>query len=145
MGVTRRPRCAGQMTVELVVALPVLIAVAVVVVNACLLLSECAAFDRVASDAVRAFATSPAFGEEGSVACGEIAEELDRNFSRDHLSTGVAAESGADGMTTYRMTLEFSPTLFGLGFKSEVFGVSLPRLTHTVSLTVDPYKPGVFL
>lgn len=133
------------MTVELVVALPALIAVAVVVVNACLFLSECAAFDRVASDAVRAFATSPAFGEEDVAACGEIAAELERNFSRDYLSSSVEAESSAGGLATYRMTLEFSPTLFGKGLKSEVFGVSLPKLSHEVSLTVDPYKPGVFL
>ena len=41
---------AGQMTVEFVVAFPVLIAVAVVAVNACLFFSECAAFDMVARD-----------------------------------------------------------------------------------------------
>lgn len=135
---------AGQMTVEFVVAFPVLIAVAVVAVNACLFFSECAAFDMVARDAVRTFATSPAFGEEG-FANAAISEELERNFSRDYLSSRVESSSSSGGMVSYRMTLEFSPTLFSLGFKSEVFGVSLPKLTHTVGLTVDPYKPGVFL
>ena len=45
----------------------------------------------------------------------------------------------------FTATIEFSPTLFGLGLKSSVFGVSLPHLEHAVSLTVDPYKPGVLL
>ena len=41
--------------------------------------------------------------------------------------------------------LSFAPTLFGLGLKDEVFGVSLPRLVHEVDLTVDAYRPGVLL
>ena len=36
-------------------------------------------------------------------------------------------------------------TLFGLGLRSEVFGVELPGLSHTVDFTVDQYKPGVFV
>lgn len=64
MGVKKRARKAwanqaGQMTVELAVAFPVVVAVAVIAMNALLFLSECAAFDRVARDAVRVHATSP--------------------------------------------------------------------------------------
>ena len=36
-------------------------------------------------------------------------------------------------------------TLFGLGLKSEVMGVALPKLSHTEELVVDCYKPGVLL
>ena len=46
-------RESGQATVELMAALPVMIAIAVIVVNATLFLSDCAAFDRLAHQAVR--------------------------------------------------------------------------------------------
>ncbi len=144
----RRPGGAGesgQMTVEFVIAFPVLAAIAVIAVNAGLFLSECAAFDRAACEAVRVHATSPAFGASTGEACGAIGADLAEGFSRDYLATSVESTEKAGGMATYAMTLEFSPTLFGLGFKSEVFGVSLPKLTHRVEHTVDPYKPGVFL
>lgn len=144
----RRPGGAsegGQMTVEFVVAFPVLVAIAVIAVNAGLFLSECAAFDRAACEAVRVHATSPAFGASADEACGAIGADLTEGFSREYLTTSVESSAEAGGLTTYAMTLEFSPTLFGMGFKSEVFGVSLPKLTHRVEHTVDPYKPGVFL
>ena len=38
----------GQMTVELAVMIPVLVAIAVIAMNAMLFFSECAAFDRLA-------------------------------------------------------------------------------------------------
>lgn len=133
------------MTVEFVVAFPVLIAVAVIAVNAGLFLSECAAFDRAACEAVRVHATSPAFGASADEACMAIGADLAEGFSRDYLATSVESSAKAGGLTTYAMTLEFSPTLFGMGLKSEVLGVSLPKLSHRVEHTVDPYKPGVFL
>ena len=43
----------GQMTVELLVVLPVVLIVAVVAVNALTFFGDCAAFDRVARNAVR--------------------------------------------------------------------------------------------
>lgn len=133
------------MTVEFVVAFPVLIAIAVVAVNAGLFFSECSAFDRIAQDAVRTHAAACSFGEGEDAACADIAADLERAFERDYLSTSVEAQPLSGGMVTYRMGLEFSPTLFGMGLKSEVFGVSLPTLRHEATLTVDPYKPGVFL
>lgn len=54
MGVAQADaRERGQMTVELAVVFPALLAVAVIAVNALLFFSECAAFDRVAREAVR--------------------------------------------------------------------------------------------
>ena len=115
MGVAQADaRERGQMTVELAVVFPALLAVAVIAVNALLFFSECAAFDRVARD-------------------------------RPYLGTRVAVEGTADGHARFTATIEFSPTLFGLGLKSSVLGVALPRLEHAVSLTVDPYKPGMLL
>ena len=145
MGVTGAVREDGQMTVELAAAFPVLIVVAVIAVNALLLFSECAAFDNAFRDAVRVHATSPAYGQDLEQSRALVASTLADAFDRPFESSSVAVEGAAGGHARFSATLEFSPTLFGLGLKTSVFGVSLPRLPHTVVLTVDCYKPGVFL
>lgn len=135
----------GQATVELAVALPVLVIVAMIAVNALLFFSECAAFDRVARDAVRVQAASPAYGQSVEQSVALIATSLDASFSEPYLSSSVSASDAGSGHTTFTATLEFSPTLFGLGLKDEVFGVPLPHLHHSTALTIDVYKPGVLL
>ena len=135
----------GQMTVELAVALPVLLAVAVIAVNALLFFSECAAFDAASRDAVRINAASPAYGQDLEQSRAQIDASLSKAFDRPYVSSSVAVEGVAGGHTTFTAALEFSPTLFGMGLKSSVFGVTLPKITHAVSFTVDCYKPGVLL
>lgn len=135
----------GQATVELAVALPVVIIVAVIAVNAMLFFSECAAFDRIARDAVRSQATSPAYGQDVEQSAALIEASIGESFDEPYLASRVVASNGGAGHTTFTATLEFSPTLFGMGLKSQVFGVRLPHLEHSVSLTVDTYKPGVLL
>lgn len=136
---------AGQMTIEFVVAFPILIIVAVIAVNAVLFFSECAAFDNVFRDAVRLHITSPAYGQDLSSGVAQVESTLDQQFDRPYLSSQVSATGGEGGHATCRAVLEFSPTLFGMGLKSSVLGVSLPPLTHSVSLVADCYKPGVLL
>ena len=146
MGVARSDaRERGQMTVELAVVFPVLLAVAVIAVNALLFFSECAAFDRVAREAVRVHAASPACGQGLEQSCALVSQTVEQAFDRPYVGTRVAVEGTAGGHARFTATIEFSPTLFGLGLKSSVFGVALPHLEHAVSLTVDPYKPGVLL
>lgn len=135
----------GQMTVELAVVFPVLLVVAVVAVNALLFFSECAAFDRVAREAVRVHATSPAYGQGLEQSRAQVAQTVEQALDQPYLASRVAVEGAAGGHARFTATLEFSPTLFGLGLKSSVFGVALPHLEHAVSLVVDPYKPGVLL
>lgn len=143
MAVRKRADERGQATVELMAVLPVLLAVAVVTVNALLFFSDCAAFDRLARQAVRVHACSPAYGQDAQESRALVQAELDRAFERDNLSTTVAVEEAAGGRLVFRATLEFSPTLFGMGLRTEAFGVALPKAAHTVSYTVDRYKPGV--
>lgn len=147
MGVTNVDRRSekAQMTVELAVALPVLLAVAVIAVNALLFFSECAAFDAAFRDAVRIHAASPAYGQDLEQSRAQVATALSESFDRPYTASNVAVEGAADGHVTFASTLEFSPTLFGMGLKSSVFGVELPKIAHTVSFTVDCYKPGVLL
>ena len=141
MGVSDR----GQMTVELAVALPVLLAVALVVVNAAALFGECAAFDNLFCEAVRVHAVAPAYGQGRQESAALVQRELERQFGADNLGVSVEAEPAAGGHTRFTGTLRFAPTLFGLPFCGEVFGVPLPELTHRVQLVVDCYKPGLLL
>ena len=140
-----RGRECGQATVELAAVLPVMLAVAFIVVNATLFLSECAAFDRLFPQAVRVHAASPGYGQDPAACRGRVQAQLEEAFPQENLSVSVAVEEASGGLVRYRARLEFQPTLFGLGLRSEVFGVELPGLAHTAECTVDRYKPGVIV
>ena len=146
MGVRRRIRSqSGQMTIEVAVALPVLIVVAVIAVNAMTFFSECAAFDRLVHEAVRVHATAPAYRQGADQSCALVEQAVRGQLDADNLSISVAhGVTGAD-FDEYTATLEYYPTLFGLGLRSEVFGVSLPHLSHETRLVVDSYRPGVIV
>ncbi len=135
----------GQMTVEFLVVLPIALIIGLIAVNALLFFSECAAFDRVARNAARTYAASPAYGQTTEQTLALIEASVKESFHKENLSTLVRASSSGFGHTRYEMTLLFSPTLFGLGMRSSVLGVALPQLEHTIALTVDSYKPGVLL
>lgn len=136
---------SGQMTVEFAVAFPVMIIVAVVAVNALLFFGECAAFDRIARDSVRVHAASPAYGQTTEQTRALVAQAVEESLAADNVTAAVAVAGQSPGLTTFTATLRFFPTLFGLGLKSSVFGVELPCLEHSVSMTVDAYKPGVVI
>ena len=135
----------GQMTVELAVAFPVLVIVAVIAVNALTFFSECAAFDNVLRDAVRVHATSPASGQGVEQSVALVQGAMASAFDAPNEGVRVSVEGVAGGHTRFTGTLEYAPTLFGLGLRSTVFGIPLPPLTHAVSIAVDCYKPGVLL
>lgn len=133
----------GQMTVELCVVFPVVIAIALIATNALSFFGHCAAFDRVARNAVRTYATSPAYGESTDSASSKVEAALEDAFDAANMECEVRASRDYRGFESYEMTLRFRPTLFGMGLRSEVFGVSLPELSHQSRLTVCPYKPGM--
>ena len=130
------------MTVELAVVLPVAIVVAAIAMNALLFFSECAAFDRKFPNAVRVYAAAPAYGETAGGNTGLVQEHLRGRFAEDHLAVDVTSVSQGF-LIRFDATLTFTPTLFGMGLRESVMGVSLPRLTHRTSFVIDPYKPGV--
>lgn len=145
MGVRKFFKARGQMTVELAVALPVLIIVAVIAVNALTFFADCAAFDRVAREAVRVHAAAPAYGQDAAQSCALVEQEIRSAMGRDNLDVQVAHSSVGIDLDEFRATLVYAPTLFGMGLRSEVFGVPLPVLRHEATYVVDSYKPGVFL
>lgn len=146
MGVSRNRRVtSGQMTVELMVALPALIIVAVIAWNAMTFFAECAVFDRVVHEAVRIHAAAPAYGQGVDQSCALVQETVRAQLDDNNLN--VTVEHGVTGadFDAYTATLEYYPTLFGASLRSEVFGISLPRLSHTTRYVVDGYKAGVIV
>ena len=134
----------GQMSVELMVVFPVAVALALVLMNGLSFMASCASFDRVARNAIRVEATAPGYGEDTGAALGRIDAVLQQEAAADNATCSVAVSGGFMGQVTYTAFIDFAPTLFGMGMRDEVFGIALPRLHHEVSLTVDPYHPGMF-
>lgn len=155
----------GQMAVELVVVMPVLLAIVVVVLDGMVYLDACARFDRVAGEVVRLHVCSPAAGEYGATAAlGTIEQQIGESMGHsDRLSVSVESVgilgAGADASMSggqdggiallsfipqahrYVCTLEFEPWPFSTGG----FGVSIGALKHERSYVFDPYRPGAIL
>lgn len=135
----------GQATVELAVAMPVLLAVALVAVNALSFMGECAAFDRLARQAICTQGASPGYGQSSQDCAARIQSELNAAFSRDFESVAVDVEGSSPGLVRYTATISFTPTLLGRSFSGEAFGIHIFPLQHRTSLALDPYKPGAVL
>lgn len=131
---------SGQMTVELCLVFPVVIVVAVIAVNALLFFGQCAAFDRLARNAVRVVAASPSTQESAT----DLAARIQSMVSEGMDGADVAcAPCGAEGaLTRFQVTCSFQPTLFGRGLRSQVWGVPLPALVHSTELALEVYAPG---
>lgn len=139
-----RRETSGQMTIEFMAVLPVLIIVACIAVNALVFFADCAAFDIEAKNAIRTYAASPGFGEQDA-AGGQIAAALDEAFADEVTAVSVTSREEGGGMVRFEATLDYAPNLFGLGLRESVFGVALPHLRHSAALVVVPYRPGMLL
>lgn len=133
----------GQATVELAVVLPVVIIVAVIAINALSFLGACAAFDRIAHQAVCALGPSPASGQSASSVAAEVSAAVENQVGADNVAVSVTAREDWGGMTWFTARLEYWPTLFGLGLRQSVFGVPLSPLVHETTFAVMRYQPGI--
>lgn len=145
----------GQMAVELMVVMPVVVALAIVALDCMVYFGDCARFDRVAGEAVRLHGASPSSAEYGaSESLGEIQQEISRGMGNpSRLSFAVScdgalvsgiSEPGSIGSylpqpRTYTCTLSFTPWPLASG----AFGVQSIHMSHGKSYVVDPYRPGV--
>lgn len=69
-----------------------------------------------------------------------------RAVQRARLSfVQVSASEDQGGLTTYTATLAFTPTIFGAYPLRRVFDVELSPIEHPITMSVDSYKPGVFV
>ncbi len=135
----------GQMTIEFALLFPVMLMIALIACNSILFLSECASFDRIFRESVCVFAPSPASEETTGQICAHIEDALAQFNERDYLSCNVSASEDQGGLTTYTATLAFTPTIFGAYPLRRVFDVELSPIEHPITMTVDSYKPGVFV
>lgn len=127
----------GQMTVEAAVVLPVMAAIAFIVVNALIFVGDCTAFDIVARDAIRLQADD---GFEGAQGAAEVKARIEEGLAMDHEAVEVSCERTGLGHVRYTASTAFSPPfLQGVS----VFGINVPLLEHEVSMTVSPYRKGV--
>ena len=130
------------MTIELAVVFPVAIVVAAIAVNALVFISECAAFDRAFPQTVRLYAV-PAYGYSTEGNSGEVQNDLSSQFDKSYQSVAISVSRVDAVHVRFVGELSFSPTLFGMGVRDEVFGVHLPRIVHRSEYVVNLYKPGV--
>ena len=130
----------GQSTVELALALPVMMIAAVIAYNALMFFGSCATFDRVFRDAVRVYASS---GESliSATANARIASEVQSQMD-DQCAVSVSSGAGPAGTTRYTAVLTYTPTVFGRASKESVFGVKLAVPRHTCTLTIDTFATG---
>lgn len=130
----------GQSTVELAVALPVMMLAAVIAYNALMFCGNCATFDRVFRDAVRVYAADEPYAVSGAAEARILAavqSQLDGNCRVE-----VASRMTGMGFTAYTGTLIYTPTVFGREMRTEVFGVVLASPRHCCSMTIDTLVTG---
>ena len=72
-----------------------------------------------------------------------VKDELERAVGAQNVVVSVRVEDTEFGLDRFTARMEYSPTLFGLGLRREIFGIALPPMTREVSMVVDAYKPGV--
>ncbi len=135
---TARP-FGGQMTVEAAAVLPVMAAVAFIVVNALVFVGDCTAFDIVARDAIRLQADD---GYEGGSGAAEVRARIEEGLSMDYERVEVTCERVGAGHVRYTASIAFSPPFLG---GVSVFGIGVPSIEHETSLTVSPYRKGVVI
>jgi hypothetical protein len=150
---------AGQMTVELAALVPVVIVVAVIVLNLARFTELCARFDRVSLDAVISQGTAPAGGQdalsgvdavkgviEGAVGRGDLS--LGGSCDVEVSSTEASADAGgvvfslAPRLERYTCTLVYHPWPSAFAVAGVSAGVPL-ALTHERTFVIDRYRTGV--
>lgn len=146
----------GQMTVELAVMVPVVIVVALVVLNLMGFVEACAAFDQAAPDAVLAHGVAPAGEQTQEEAELEVREAIAQALGREgRCEVEVRCEGVLDGgapssglvsplLTRFVCTLTYRPwpslvRLPGVTFEAPV------ALRHERDIVVDRYRGGVVL
>lgn len=143
---------SGQMAVEVAVALPVALALLLVVVNTAAFLERCARFDSVAAQCVVGVAAA-AEADAYSALPDAIQTEIERCMGEDdRASVSVEVASGGAsgflaGATVYRCTLTYLPwPAPGAAFSAGgVTSGRIGRLVRVREFATAPYRPGSVL
>lgn len=143
------------MVVELAVVTPVMLVVAIVVLNLLFFMEACARFDRLVPDVVMALAVSPS-GEQAEAGdqARLVSEELERAMGglrgvevrvEEKRGWEVVVEEGVVGftfaphLTRYVCTMSYTPWPAAFTVAGVDAGVPA-RLEHVRSFAVDRYR-----
>ena len=144
------------MTVELAVITPVVIVVALVVLNLMGFVEACAAFDQVALDAVVAHGVAPSGEQSEGRAASEVRSAIEELLGREgRCEVEVRAEAVGMGatssglvmsplLTRYVCTLTYRPWPRLLRMPGVTYEAPL-ALRHECELVVDRFRPGMVM
>lgn len=147
---------SGQMTVELAVVTPVVIVVALIVLNLMGYIEACSAFDQIALDAVVAHGVAPAGSQTQASATSEVQAAITEALGRsDRCEVAVSAEAAGDSaaegtfvisplLTRYVCTLTYHPWPHLVRMPGITYSAPI-SLVHERELVVDRYRPGVVM
>ena len=123
----------GQMTVEFVVMLPVILAIAAIALYAISYLSICLAFDRALCEAVRVSTESSYVdGTAADYIESDIVKTLQEN-SGVEITDGcieVSSTTSMVGHVRYEGSIRIEPEMLGMPL-AHIFGYVVPDITHT--------------
>jgi hypothetical protein len=132
----------GQMTVELCVVLPVAMLVALIAINSMGFFVTCASFDRQAKSIVRLVASSPANSTSDESLAAIVETRLQEKFTDSNINIKVSVQGGGSEYRTFTAKIDYYPTLFGMNFRDNFFGMKLGALSHQTQHTVEVYRVG---
>ena len=135
----------GQATIELAVVFPVALALVVVSFNVVSYLGVCASFDRMFPQQARVFAAAPQYGANQADVAVSIQNALASCYARECSNVEVAVSADAWGNSIFHAAFEYELSLFGLRYRSILFGIRLPSLRHETSFALNCYRPGVVI
>lgn len=135
---------AGQMVVELAAVMPVVLMVAVAVIDGLVFTAACSSFDHLAAQGVLSVAAVPA-GTEFSAA--DAAQELQARLQESSGEQGRVRVEAQEQGSTCCFTCSLSMAPWPLARPGErLFSTIVPlQLEHSFSFAVRPYVVGRLL
>ena len=145
---------SGQMVVELAVLMPVLLVVALLVINIASYIELSARFNRIARHAVTTFAVSS--GRSDRAVCSALEDEISRSLNSSQCSVEVTASpcsgdtplglalGGKSRLTKYICTMKMIPWPSHLVIAHSSYQLPI-TLDYSCSLIIDAFRLGVLL
>ena len=141
---------SGQMSVELAIAMPILLVAFVIALDGLAFIGECGRFDHVAAQAVLAQGASAGSGSYSLEArSANIKASIEEAMGTSNMRVAVTVrDAGGFAMwkkCAFTCKLEMCPWPFSSA-DFGIAGVRVPTvLAHEYSLCVEPYTPGKVL